>query len=216
MKSCRFSLPVEIKLASDGLSAGEVVGYASTYDVDQQGDQVMPGAFRTTLAAHKAKSTQPLMLWNHDLDVPLGKWETLREDSRGLYVRGKLSLGVAKADDARILARDGILGLSIGYVTIQSAYVGRTRQLKAVDLYEVSLTPLPANVGAKIMGAKSSRPDTTRALENALHDLGFSIRESKLMAPVALAAINRNDPSIELASLIEAAAQTFSLSKEKV
>ena len=134
----------------------------------------------------------------------------------GFKVRGRLSLGVQKASDARALARDGVLGLSIGYITVASSYVGKTRQLKQVDLYEISLTPMPANSQAVVTAAKSViRPDTVRALENALHDLGFSIRESKAMAPAALAAIKRNDPSLELASLIEAAAQTFSLSKEK-
>jgi HK97 family phage prohead protease len=210
----RFSVPLELKLASDGLADGEIVGYGATFgDIDQQGDQIMAGAFRASLANHRAKGTSPMMLWGHDPDQPLGKWSTVKEDARGLNVRGRLSLGVQKANDARVLARDGVLGLSIGYITVASSYVGKVRQLKQVDLYEVSLTPMPANSQAVITAAKSVvRPDTVRALENALHGLGFSIRESKAMAPAALAAIKRTDSSRELAELLEAAAQTFTLS----
>jgi HK97 family phage prohead protease len=213
----RFSLPIEIKLTGDGLADGEIVGYASTFgDVDSQGDMVMPGAFKVSLASHHANSTAPLLLWQHDIDQPIGRWSAVKEDSRGLLARGRLSLGVAKADDARVLARDGILGMSIGYRTVDAAYVRKVRQLRRVDLIEISLTPSPSNTAARITAAKSGiRPDTARALERALHEIGFTIREAKMMAPAALAAIKRNDPSFELATLLEAAAQTFSLSKEK-
>jgi Escherichia/Staphylococcus phage prohead protease len=217
MKPDRFSLPLALKAASDGLANGEIVGYGATFDLDHQRDMILPGAFRSTLAAHRTKGTQPMMLWGHDPDQPLGKWNTAKEDANGLYVRGRLSLGVQKANDVRALARDGVLGLSIGFVATDTAYVNRVRQIKQLDLYEVSFTPMPANPQAKITAAKSGmRPDTVRALENALHEIGFSVREAKMMAPAALAAIKRNDPSLELASLIEAAAQTFSISKEKV
>ena len=216
MKPQRFSLPLELKIATgDDLADGEVVGYGATFnDVDQQGDRIAPGAFRESLAAHRTKGTMPMMLWGHDPDQPLGRWKTAAEDARGLRVRGQLSLGVAKANDARALARDGVLGLSIGYRTVDSAYVGATQQLKQIDLIEVSFTPMPSNVAAQITGAKAMRPDTVRALEKALHEIGFSIRESKAMAPAALGALRRQDNSHEIVALIEAAAHTFTFSKE--
>jgi phage head maturation protease len=37
------------------------------------------------------------MLFQHDPAQPIGAWETIREDARGLYVRGRLIGEVARA-----------------------------------------------------------------------------------------------------------------------
>jgi HK97 family phage prohead protease len=52
-------------------------------------------------------------------DQPIGRWLSIREDSHGLHVEGKLSLGVARAREVHELMKSGALdGLSIGFQTL--------------------------------------------------------------------------------------------------
>lgn len=76
------------------------------------------GAFARTIeqAAHKVK-----ILAQHDARdrLPLGRAETLREDSQGLYIEAKLSK-TRDADEVLELVRDGALdAFSIGFQPIR-------------------------------------------------------------------------------------------------
>ena len=79
-------------------AAGEGVfsGYASLFgEVDLGRDVVVAGAFRRSLERRGAFGIR--MLFQHDPAEPIGRWRTIREDERGLYVEGVLSPGVARA-----------------------------------------------------------------------------------------------------------------------
>jgi hypothetical protein len=74
---------------------GRFAGYASVFGVtDNQQDVMLPGAFVKTL---QQPARQVRLLWQHRMDEPIGRLEELFEDDRGLYVEGRLSLGVARA-----------------------------------------------------------------------------------------------------------------------
>lgn len=108
---------------------GFFLGYASVFDVvDSDKDIVKPGAFRDTLADYKIKGRKLPILWQHRSDIPLGVYERVEEDSKGLYVEGKLLIeDVARAREAYALAKAGaVTGLSIGYATRESSYDERT------------------------------------------------------------------------------------------
>src|SRR5579872_5731951 len=94
---------------------GTLKGYASFFHVvDQQQDQVAPGAFKKTLRAWRLVGKMPKMLWQHNPLQPIGVWTHLHEDKEGLYVEGRLALGVRQADEAYLLLKAGVLeGLSI-------------------------------------------------------------------------------------------------------
>lgn len=165
------SLALELKADE----AGVVTGYGSVFGgVDAYGDTVMPGAFAKSLARRK-----PKMLWQHDMDEPIGVWDEVREDSKGLYLKGRLAMKTEKGMEAReLLAMGAIDGLSIGYRTIADEIVqGGTRLLKEVDLWEVSFVTIPADPAATVTGVKSLA--TERECEDALRDIGFSRREAK-------------------------------------
>jgi HK97 family phage prohead protease len=156
MKACEFKLsqPVEFKFAAD---SGLITGYGSTYNnVDHGGDIVAPGAFAKSLAEHKADGSMPAMLWSHDISQPVGVWTSAVEDQKGLRLEGKLSLGVQRAADARALAKDNALSLSIGYATRDAEYRDGARVLKDLRLFEVSLVSIPMNPRAQITSIKSS------------------------------------------------------------
>lgn len=170
------SIPLEFKFSAPD-AAGEIVGLASTFgNADAMGDIVAPGAFAATIADHKAADTMPAMLWAHQMGEPIGRWVSMKETDRGLEVRGRLS-DVPRARDARTLAADGALGLSIGFRTrdYDANDVGQ-RILRAVDLVEISLVAVPANAKARITSVKSAlangEPITPRILESILRDAG--------------------------------------------
>ena len=144
----------EVKsLAADGTFAG----YASVFHVvDSQQDVVKPGAFRASL---KARSQPVQLLWQHQWNSPIGMIESLFEDRRGLFIKGKLLMEVAQAREAYALLKTGVVrGLSIGYSikhATRNAMTG-VRALHAVDLWEVSLVTFPANEAAQVTVVKSA------------------------------------------------------------
>lgn len=136
------------------MSEGRVVeGYASLFGlVDQGGDAVMAGAFAQSLSRLAAKGDKVRMLWQHDPARPIGVWDEVREDSKGLWVKGRLLPGVAQAEEAATLLEAGAIdGLSIGYRTVSAERGAKgQRQLTELDLWEVSLVTFPMLPEAKI------------------------------------------------------------------
>ena len=96
------------------------------------------------------------MFWIHDPSEPIGKWTAAQEDRHGLKVLGKLTLATQRGAEARALAKDGALGLSVGYQTKDSEYRDGARVLKEIKLFEVSLVGLPMNPKAEITSVKSA------------------------------------------------------------
>lgn len=93
------------------------------------------------------------MLWQHNPKQPIGVWRHLHEDEKGLYVEGRLALGVAQADEAYLLLKEGAIdGLSIGFRTIKAQHDrGRkSRLLLEIDLIEISLVTFGANTKARV------------------------------------------------------------------
>ncbi len=138
---------------------GYVAGYASVFDaVDAQREAVAKGAFRRTLNEWKHNSRKPTMLWMHDAASPIGVWDAMSEDTRGLAVEGTLAIGTqAGADAYELLKMGAVTGLSIGYRTVASRVDARSkvRTLDDVDLFEVSLVTFPANDLARIRAVKA-------------------------------------------------------------
>lgn len=167
---------------------GRVEGYGSTFGhVDSYGDTVAPGAFTATLKAHKAAGTAPLMLWSHQRDRPIGRWQEVKEDARGLFMVGQLNLKTQAGKEAFAHLEAGDLsGMSIGYTVDPAGQELRNgvNVLKAVDLHEVSIVTLPADEHARVTAVKhlEGRPETRREFERALTAMGFTRREAERIA----------------------------------
>lgn len=133
---------------------GHIAGYASYFGlVDQQRDRIAKGAFTKTLRAWRLAGKMPKMLWQHDPKQPIGVWTNLSEDGQGLYVEGRLTLGVTKADEAYLLLKEGAFeGLSIGFRTIEARQDKdhKGRLLLDIDLIEISLVTFGANAKATV------------------------------------------------------------------
>lgn len=136
-------------LASDGT---RLSGYASLFGVaDAGGDVVAPGAYARSLKRTAEARARVRMLWQHDPREPIGLWEDVREDARGLWVEGRLLLDVERGREAAALLSAGAIdGLSIGYRPVRAAKDGQGRRLlQEVDLWEVSLVTFPMLASAR-------------------------------------------------------------------
>ncbi len=165
----------ELELKREPDDHGVVEGYASVFNVVDAGrDRVSPGAFRDSLS-----NRMPKMLWQHNPEEPIGVWDEVREDEKGLLVRGRLSKDVTKGREAMALLRMGAIdGLSIGYKTIEADGEGAgVRNLTKVALYEVSFVTIPMLPDAIVTGIKGVT--TERDFEKFLRDAGYSKREAK-------------------------------------
>jgi len=178
----RFSPPLSVK-AEAVKADGTFAGYASVFGGrDSYGDRVLPGAFAASLQAHQKAGTAPALLWQHDQREPVGRWLELREDATGLHVEGRLTLATTRGQDALALLKDGALsGLSIGFRIPDGGAVmaGEVRELRQVDLAEISLVTLPADSHARVREVRSF--DSPRDLEEALRDAGLSRRQARAL-----------------------------------
>jgi hypothetical protein len=171
------SIPFELKREPD--QDGTIEGYASIFDVVDSGmDVVAPGAFRKSIGSGR----KVRMLWQHDLGEPIGVWDELREDDRGLYVKGRISKEVRRGAEAMALFRMGAMdSLSIGYRTISAEPEGggRVRKITEAELWEVSAVTIPMNEHA-IASVKSIDWNNKRDIEAGLRDVfGLSQDEAK-------------------------------------
>jgi HK97 family phage prohead protease len=116
-------------------------GYAAVFDrPDSGGDVVKRGAFAESL---KRLGEVPLLLQHKG--QPVGTLEHLSEDERGLRVIARVEDGIA-AD----LLRRGLRGLSFGYRVREARSGGGLRELRALELVEVSLVKRPMQKLARV------------------------------------------------------------------
>ena len=161
------------------VTEGRVVeGYASLFGrKDQGGDVVLPGAYGGSLKALGAAGRRVKMLWQHDPAAPIGVWDEVREDERGLWVKGRILTEVERGREAAaLLAAGAIDGLSIGYRTVRSERDAKgVRRLAEVELWEGSLVTFPmlpeARVQAKGEGMGLGWQRLAEVLETARAEL---------------------------------------------
>lgn len=192
-----LEIPFEIK-AEDISEDGVFSGWGSLFDQepDAHRDLVARGAFMETLAKGGRNRTGIMMGWQHNMrDIPPGVWLELREDQKGLFVRGQLDLDTQLGKEVysimKLGAKTGMwkFSLSIGYDSIEQEYqrvrVGENnieievRLLKKVELWEISIVNFPAKIGATVLDVKNfikglESTETERDLEKFLRDSGFS------------------------------------------
>lgn len=177
--------------------AGTFSGYGSTFggQPDAYGEVVAPGAFSKTLAQAEKDGVMPFMLWQHDPWQPIGVWEKMEEDKKGLKVSGRLLLDINQGREAHILLREkAIRGLSIGYreKKVEEADVEKKkpRTLVELDLIEVSVVTRPANRRATVTAVKTD--DEAIEQWNRLQTIARKFRDQEPAAPSELEKLLRD------------------------
>lgn len=163
----------EFKFA--GESGLDFEGYASVFGgIDTYGDRIIEGAYKRTL---ENRERAVALRWNHYGPV-IGKYTEIFEDQKGLFVRGQLTKGHSVATDAAALLKHGaISGLSIGYIVKDEEMNGPIRELKDIELIEISVVEEPADNMARVSGMKSAFDvcENLKDVESVLRSVfGFS------------------------------------------
>ncbi|APC82261.1 caudovirus prohead protease family protein (plasmid) [Clostridium botulinum] len=151
-------LQIEIKEITE---KGIFKGIASPFNnVDYGNDRVLPSV------ANKNNGKTVPYLWQHDTREPIGEVR-LTSTNTGIDIEGKLYLDtlengnptIPNAYKAYTLMKNNKLKNSIGYKTLDYEYVTEgkktIRNLKDIDIMEVSAVTFPMNPKANITDVKS-------------------------------------------------------------
>ena len=148
-----FNLTSTFKSHTDEDGSVMIRGMASTNDFDRAGDSITADAW--TKGGLKNFEKNPIILFNHDYNRPIGRATGLKTTENGLELTAKISKA---AKDVTELVKDGVLGaFSVGFRVKDADYLEETDGLKIKDaeLFEVSVVSVPCNQSATFSLAKS-------------------------------------------------------------
>ena len=152
------NIPFEVKIFDDGSESEHFTfeGLASVFNsVDLGNDTILKGAFTESLAEFT-----PKLVWQHRMDMPIGRIESIFESDKGLRIKGLLP----KADtfvSGRIIPQmriGSVDSMSIGFSIKESDTSGDIRVIKKIQLFEISLVTLPMEPKAKVESFKAVVP----------------------------------------------------------
>ena len=132
----------------------EIKGSASTNGLDRAGDIIEADAW--TKGGLENYKGNPIILFNHNYDKPIGRAKDLQVTENGLEISAKISKGAG--DNVTQLIKDGVLGaFSVGFKVKDADYMTETDgyKIKDAELFEVSVVSVPCNQGATFGLSKS-------------------------------------------------------------
>lgn len=198
---------------------GYISGYCSVFgQVDTYVDTIEPHAYDAVVAS----GTKPLMFFNHSsYGVPIGVWDKMSVDERGLFIEGRLNLNNSKGKEVFDALKFGSmngLSVSIGMMDEDIDYdAGGIRHIKNVrELKEVSIVNFPADKNARISDIKSDKINSIRDVEHSLCEVGFSQSDAKGVIALVKTALTKEQRDAEEAKAEEAIkAHIFSILNRK-
>lgn len=134
-----------------------IVGYAAVFgNSDRFNDIITAGAFKNSLV----NDINVAMLFQHDVKEVIGIWDYIQEDEYGLLVKGRLADTPRGKEVSTLLKMGALKSFSIGYIPKNYHYtVDGIRILTEVELYEISVTPVPVNKKASVLSVKKFNED---------------------------------------------------------
>ncbi len=150
-----FNLTSTFKaLHEDDDGSVHICGMASTHDEDRANDVIMAEAWTKGGLGNFEKN--PIILFNHDYNKPIGRATGLKVTDNGLELKAKISKSAP--DHVAQLVKEGILGaFSVGFRVKDADYIEETDglRIKDAELFEVSVVSVPCNQSATFSLAKS-------------------------------------------------------------
>ena len=141
-------------LGEDDDGGVNIRGLASTNSIDRVGDTISHDAWTKSGGLDNFKNN-PIILFNHNYDKPIGKATTMDITDNGLELGARISKSAGEIKD---LIKDGVLGaFSVGFRVKDAEYKEETDgfEIKDAELFEVSVVSVPANQTATFSLAKS-------------------------------------------------------------
>lgn len=174
-----FKLDSTIKAIEEGDGELRIAGYASTDSMDRQSDRILSSAW--TRGGLKNYENNPILLFNHDYNKPIGKVIEISTDKRGLKIKGVIS---KSAGEIYNLVKEGVLStFSVGFLVKDADYDKSADGLivKDAELLEVSVVSVPANQDATFSLAKSfdSQEDYQNFKKQFINDDGNGIENAR-------------------------------------
>ena len=213
MKNIFLKTDFSFSEKSESEETGRITGYASVFGVKDSYDEIVEaGAFDGIINDIKnSVASMPLMLGNHEhySGCPIGIWDSLEVDSKGLKISGIINTEIQLGKEiysSLKFAKDNnsssSMGLSIGYYpdwdkyVVDKEYIGHIFSVK--KLPEVSIVNFPANTQAVVTDIKRDclieeikKLSNIRELERFLRDSGnFSKKEAETLISVSSTLIN--------------------------
>jgi HK97 family phage prohead protease/HK97 family phage major capsid protein len=149
-----FNLTSTFKAQAGEDGSVMIRGMASTADFDRAGDSISAEAW--TKGGLKNFEKNPIILFNHDYDRPIGRATRMKAGPHGLELECKISKSAP--GNVAELVKDGVLGaFSVGFRVKDADYIKETDGLmiKDAELFEVSVVSVPCNQAATFSLAKS-------------------------------------------------------------
>lgn len=151
-------------------------GYASTWGLDRDEELVAPDAFSKSLAPYLQKN--PMLLWQHNPDWPIGSVTTGSTDETGLYVKAVVpNPGPDSADwqkGAYTSIKNGVVRtFSIGgYFArdVKQGPDGPVFYIVEIDLFEISCVSIPANADSIYEAAVKALNGERRPMPRKAHE----------------------------------------------
>ena len=210
-----------------------IEGYASTTDVDRQGDIVPAGVWEAGL---KNYLRNPIILAQHDHDDPVGRMVQHRIDSSGLWIKARISA----AAEIYNLVKDGVLtAFSVGFRVLDAEYNAATELfvIKKLELVEISVVSVPANQNTLFSLSKAfndadeynqfksqfaPKSESAKGLESSKEANGISQKEWKMnpeeikqmVADAARAAVEQTTKAMQDAASAQAETERTKAAEE--
>lgn len=145
---------------------GEISGYFSTYDriPDSYGDVIAPGAFAETIQKRKESGHPFPLCWDHDLNQIIGSVDpdNIEDTDKGPLMTASF-FNTPLAQEKREVVKSGVVyQFSFAYDILDAGPVEledgtKANELRKLDLFEISIVPIPANQNAVMTDVKSGR-----------------------------------------------------------
>src|SRR5210317_299828 len=146
----------------------KIAGYANTIVKDRAGDVVTAEAWAKGVNNFLRN---PVMLYQHKHDCPIGRFDQVKVDKKGIYVEGTVSDAAEKNHGVQTLIRDGALkSFSVGFRVKDGKYNREddSMLITDVELLEISVVSVPCNQDSLFSVRKSfeSTDDYAQFVEN--------------------------------------------------
>ena len=135
----------ETKALSKKTKSIKIAGYANTTTKDRSNDVVTAEAWAKGIDNYRKN---PVLLYQHKHDCPIGRVENIRVDRKGIHVEAAVSEAAEKNHGVQTLIKDGALkSFSVGFRVKDGKYNNQDDSMLITDVefLEISVVSVPCN-----------------------------------------------------------------------